>query len=193
MLQNMKAFKCSYIPKESKIRVTDMVEEVSVDIVINNKNEGLSLARIVESFMVDLAIKITHFADISKNGEASNDFLVLTEHLSAIIDTKKQNFPEAEIETEKEIKFCTCKEEIEAKLYKEISEKEPSRKLLSVSMHGYSIIFEKDEEGITCGKLRPTNSAELIFQHPKDKFKTKKEKTNIIGSYCTFCGKKLTK
>lgn len=200
MLKNMKSFYCSYISKENKIRVTDMIDEVFVDIEINDKNSSLSFVRIVEDYMDSISIEVTHFSDIYKNGEASNDFIVFTDQISAIIkideNASKEFSKDFLVENKTIVKnndSCTCKQDIESRLFKEVSEKEPSKHLLSASLQGYSIIFEPDENGITCGKLRPTNTVELVFEHPKDRFKRKKEKTNMIGSYCPFCGTKFTK
>lgn len=150
MLKNMKAIYCSYISEENIIRAKDLYYEDSVDIRIDSSNSCLSFASIVEKYFNENGIKITHFADTCKDGEHGNDFIVMADFT--------QGYEQKDNNTKEKITPCTCKQDIENKLFKEISEKEPSKHLLSASLQGYSIIFEKDENGITCGKLRPTNT-----------------------------------
>ena len=81
---------------------------------------------------------------------------------------------------------CKCKTEIENKLLEIYKTDTPEAKNHSIKMLGYALIFGKT---VT---QKGSFSVEGTANHPlkSGKFKSKKFKTNMIFTYCPFCGER---
>lgn len=82
---------------------------------------------------------------------------------------------------------CDCRKELEAKLLERFKTQTPGAKSHEAQLKGYSIALFGD-----AWSLVGVMPIELIAEHPLKKggFRVKRETSNMIFTYCPFCGKK---
>ena len=85
--------------------------------------------------------------------------------------------------------MCNCRSQIEEKLLERAKQNAPEgSKDVSVELKGYALILS--------GSITQKNCMPIAIEYsvPVKKapgtFRTKTEKTTMIGSYCMFCGEK---
>ncbi|WP_272995913.1 hypothetical protein, partial [Paraglaciecola chathamensis] len=83
---------------------------------------------------------------------------------------------------------CECKQEIEARLLERAKEQLPNSLDHDVTLDGYSMIFGNNS--ISMKASMPVTIKHKVLVKKTGNYKDKKDKTNLIFSFCPFCGEK---
>lgn len=86
--------------------------------------------------------------------------------------------------------MCDCKERIEEKLLARFVDEHPAAQEHSVKLTGFSLII-----GDSAIKQKGTMPIEMTAAHPlkSGAFKAKTTRSNMIFTFCPFCGEKYEK
>lgn len=86
--------------------------------------------------------------------------------------------------------MCNCKDDIEKRLLSRFITQHPEAKEHSARLSGYSLVIIENTI-----KQKGCMPIELTAAHPLKKggFKAKTDRSNMIFSYCPFCGDKYEK
>jgi hypothetical protein len=84
--------------------------------------------------------------------------------------------------------MCNCRTELTAKLLENVKKQLPDSTGHEVEIGGYSFVFT--DSGITGRDCLPVTIKHFVTAKKTGIQKLKTEKTNLLASYCPFCGEK---
>lgn len=87
--------------------------------------------------------------------------------------------------------MCNCRTELTAKLLESVKKQRPDSTGHEVEIGGYAFTFT--ESGITGRDCLPVTIKHFVTIKKTGEKKLRTETTNLMASYCPFCGEKQVK